>query len=65
MEHQKINLKHTDYYLCSENNASIPFSAVLNDSEFLEITSCCFEVEVKKDFEFVTLLGLYLCYAQV
>ena len=48
MDPRRTALKHTDYYLCSENNVSTPFLAVLDGSKFLEITFLY--VEVKKDF---------------
>ena len=50
MDPQKTNSKHTDNYLCSENNPSTPFLAVLDGSKFPERTFRCLEVEVKKDF---------------
>ena len=46
----KTDLKHTDYYLFSENNASTLFLALLDGSKLSEITFCFAEVEVKKDF---------------
>ena len=46
----KTGLKHTNYYLFSENNASTSFLALLDGSKFFEINFRCVEVEVKKDF---------------
>ena len=48
MDPQRTGLKHTDYYLRSENNASTPSLAVVDGSKFLRITFRC--VEVKKKF---------------
>ena len=48
MDPQRTDLKHTDDYLCSENNASTPFLAVLNDKKFLEVT--LLGATVKKGF---------------
>ena len=46
----RTDLKHTDYYLCSKNNATTPFLILLGDSKFLEITFRCIKIEAKKDF---------------
>ena len=45
MDPQRTDLKHTDDYVCSKNNASTPFLAVLDSSKFLEVTLLVAEVK--------------------
>ena len=62
MDPQKTDLKHTDNYLCSENNSSTSYLAVSDGSKFPKITFRCVEIEVKNDFK--ELLGRNVCYQQ-